>query len=265
MPSPLEALCRRAAGNVLTLAITTLLLASPGIASTTAPAEGQQPTEAQVKAAVAQLHADPNLGVAKKGHRLHWVKSASPQQKPNDNSGAWLRWLAEAISWFATTARALLWVIGILLAGIVGLYIKRFLELRGERPASLRVTMPTHVRDLDIRPESLPDDIGASALEMWERGEHRGALALLYRGALSRLAHVHGVPIRDSSTEGDCLRLATAHLPAAAAAYVARLIRVWQRAVYGNTDPTDEEMRSLCAAFADAVDNPLSAPAEQAA
>ena len=245
------------------LLATTLLLGPPAIADVGAPAATQQPTQEQVKAAVAKLKADPNLGVEKKSHRLHWVNSA--EKKPNENPDDWLHWLADAISWFATTARALLWVIGILLAGIVALYIKRFLELRGERPSPLRVAMPTHVRDLDIRPESLPEDIGSSALELWERGEHRAALALLYRGVLSRLAHVHNVPIRDSSTEGDCLRLANAHLPAAPGAYVARLIRVWQRAVYGNTDPTDEELRSLCAAFADAIDRPVSTPVEQAA
>jgi hypothetical protein len=72
---------------------------------------------------------------------------------------------------------------------------------------------------------------------------------LLYRGLLSRLAHVHAVPIRDSSTEGDCLALAATHLPAARAAYVERLIRVWQRAVYGNIDPTSEEFNSLSTGF----------------
>jgi hypothetical protein len=247
------------------LLVATLLLASPAIADTAPPAAGQQPTREQVKAAVTQLTADPNLGVAQKSHRLRWAKQAPAEKKANDTPADWLRWLAEAISWFATTARALLWVIGVLLAGIVGLYIKRFLEVRGELPSPLRITMPTHVRDLDIRPESLPENIGAAALAMWERGEHRAALALVYRGVLSRLAHVHGVPIRDSSTEGDCLRLANAHLPVAPAAYIARLIRVWQRAVYGNTEPTDEEARSLCATFADALDQPANTPAEQAA
>ncbi len=179
--------------------------------------------------------------------------------------GAWLDWLVGALGWLATTARALLWVIGILLAGILGLYIKRFLELRGAGPSAKPLAMPTHVRDLDIRPESLPDDIGASALGIWERGEHRTALALLYRGALSRLAHVHEVPIRDASTEGDCLSLANGHLPAQSAAYVARLIRVWQRAVYGKADPTDDEVRVLCAGFAEALDKSVGTPAVQAA
>ena len=59
---------------------------------------------------------------------------------------------------------------------------------------------------------AFPPDIGAAARALWDRGEHRAALALLYRGMLSRLAHVHRVPIRDSSTEGDCLALAASHL-----------------------------------------------------
>jgi hypothetical protein len=214
-------------------------------------ADSPQPTAQQVKAAVQKLTQDPNLGSMKKSHRLKWKNKNDPAKKEThkDQGNEWLSWLADAMSWFASTARALLWVIGVLLAGILGLYIKRFLEVRGDRPSALRIVMPTHVRELDIRPESLPDDIGASSLAIWERGEHRAALALLYRGALSRLAHVHGVPIRDSSTEGDCLSLANAHLQAGPAAYVTRLIRVWQRAVYGSVDPAEEEMRSLCAGF----------------
>jgi len=225
------------------------------------------PTEAQVNVALAKIKEDPNLGVTRKRHRLQWKKKNDTSRSANAHSSEWLRWLADAVSWFGTTARALLWVIGILAAGLLGLFIKRFLEVRGDGPAALRVVTPTHVRDLDIRPESLPDDIGASALGMWEHGEHRAALALLYRGTLSRLAHVHGVPIRDSSTEGDCLQLADSHLPAAPSAYVVRLIRVWQRAVYGSADPTEEVMRSLCAEFADALNAPaiIATATEQAA
>jgi hypothetical protein len=223
------------------------------------------PTDAQVKAAVAELAQDPNMGKTEKAHRLQWKHQGDDEPANDKPNGAWLEWIAGALSWFATTARALLWVIGIVLAGILGLYIKRFLEVRGTGPAAMRLAMPTHVRDLDIRPESLPDDVGASAWGIWERGEHRAALALLYRGALSRLAHVHEVPIRDASTEGDCVSLANAHLLAQPAAYVAQLIRVWQRAVYGNANPTDEEIRALCGGFAEALDKSAGTPAMQAA
>ena len=210
-------------------------------------AEAPQPTREEVASAIEKLKADPNLGIDKKTRKL--VRNSQAEPNTPQTSPGWLNWLAGAFGWLAGTARALLWVAGILLVGILALYIKRFVESRGERSVPLRFSMPTHVRDLDIRPESLPYDVGGVALELWERGEHRAALALLYRGLLSRLAHVHAVPIRDSSTEGDCLALAASHLPAARVAYVERLIRVWQRAVYGNIDPTSEEFHSLSTGF----------------
>ena len=266
MPLPVEPVRRQVKRRVGALALATLLSSTSLVMSATDSAQLQdKPTDEQVKAAVARLAQDPNLGKTEKARRLQWKRQTENKHANDPASRAWLEWLTGALSWFATTARALLWVIGILLAGILGLYIKRFLELRGGGPAAKPLAMPTHVRDLDIRPESLPDDIGASALEIWERGEHRTALALLYRGALSRLANVHEVPIRDASTEGDCLSLANAHLPAQSAAYVARLIRVWQRAVYGNAEPADDEMRALCEGFAGALDKSVGTPAVRAA
>ena len=207
MRSEVETRRRRTrAGAGVVLALMTLLTAI-----TTTAAEGPQPTREQVASAVEKLKADPNLGVDQKTRKL--VRNSRPEPNAPQTSPGWLNWIADAFRWLASTARALLWVAGILLAGILGLYIKRFVESRGERSVPLRFSMPTHVRDLDIRPESLPDDVGGAALELWERGEHRAALALLYRGLLSRLAHLHAVPIRDSSTEGDCLALAATHLP----------------------------------------------------
>jgi hypothetical protein len=118
---------------------------------------------------------------------------------------------------------------------------------------------PTHVRDLDIRPETLPTDIGAAARALWDRGDHRAALALLYRGMLSRLAHVHRVPIRDSTTEGDCLVLAANHLSSDTQAYASRLVRVWQRAVYGDETVIPATIHELCDGFARALDRTVPA------
>ncbi len=121
---------------------------------------------------------------------------------------------------------------------------------------------PSFVRDLDIRPESLPADIGAAARSLWDSGEHRSALALLYRGLLSRLVHVHHVPIRDSSTEGDCMTLANRHLVAEdQKIYVTSLVRVWQRAVYGGENIPTESVHALSDEFSRALDSSEVAPA----
>ena len=86
--------------------------------------------------------------------------------------------------------------------------------------------------------------------------------ALLYRGLLSRLVHVHLVPIRDSSTEGDCLSLASRHLKdEERKTYVASLVRLWQRAVYGGEQVPTESVLALCDGFARALDQPEGAAA----
>jgi hypothetical protein len=106
------------------------------------------------------------------------------------------------------------------------------------------------VRELDIRPESLPDDVGAAAAALWKRGEHRAALSLLYRGALSRLVHDHAVPIRAATTEGECLELARRALDADRGEFFTRLVRAWQLAVYGARLPEDADALALCRDFA---------------
>jgi hypothetical protein len=143
---------------------------------------------------------------------------------------------------------------------MLGVYLSRTLRDREKARAAGGLATPTHVQDLDIRPESLPDDIGAAARALWDRGERRAALALLYRGLLSRLAHVHSVPIRDSTTEGACVTLAAAHLSEERHEYVARLVRLWQRSVYGGQDADTAAVYSLCTGFTAALDAPPPAP-----
>jgi len=145
------------------------------------------------------------------------------------------------------------------LAALIGLLVLFIARLRSDTRLETRgskFVAPTHVQDLDIRPESLPPDIGAAGRALWERGDRRAALALLYRGMLSRLAHVHEVPIRDSSTEGDCLALAARTLDPARVAYVTRLVRTWQRFTYGGMSIEEAVAIELFAGFSQNLDGP---------
>jgi hypothetical protein len=76
----------------------------------------------------------------------------------------------------------------------------------------------------------------------------------LYRGLLSRLVHVHGVPIRASSTEGECLALARPRLAEPNARYAARLVEMWGAAVYGGMLPAAGAVAALCGEFAVELD-----------
>jgi len=214
-----------------------------------AQVEGPGPDE--IARALDVVKADPNLATERTIKMLRWRRSAYDKRS---GTPAWLAWLGGLFLWLEQTARILVWCAAVILAGMLVGYILRVVRARGvSRPEALFVA-PTHVQDLDIRPETLPSDIGATARVLWNRGDHRASLALLYRGMLSRLAHVHGVPIRDSSTEGECLALSASHLAQRGHQYVTRLVRVWQRAVYGREAVQAQIVYVLCDDFGAALD-----------
>lgn len=112
-----------------------------------------------------------------------------------------------------------------------------------------RKSFATEVGGLDIRPESLPNDVSASARELWKNGQQRAAIALLYRATLSRLVNTHGMQISQGSTENDCLRLAhIAHrlneFDASRLHIVETCTTTWLSAAYAHRFPADIEQ--LC-------------------
>lgn len=233
-----------------------LLLLLLGLATPAWPADDVF-TAQEVDQAIERVKGDPNLLPERKERRLVWDDAGGDEPEPAD----WIEWLKDLFTWLAGISQMLMWL---LVAGLVAALAIVLVRLFGGRTITEKQTtgaLPTHVRDLDIRPESLPADIGAAARRLWERGEHRAALALLYRGLLSRLAHSFAVPIRDSSTEGDCVALAARTLAGARLEYVRRLVRSWQIATYAGRHLDDALVFELCAEF----DAQLSAPMTEAA
>lgn len=216
-------------------------------------------TRDEIDKASEAIRKDPNLARERTIRTLKWVRKEEDEPRKRDLS--WLNWIGEMFAWMTENGRFLFWGLLAVLAGLLLVYLTRLVRKWSMPERSRRITAPSFVRDLDIRPESLPADIGDAARELWDRGEHRPALALLYRGLLSRLVHVHQVPIKDSSTEGDCLALANRHLKdEERKTYVSGLVRLWQRAVYGGESVPAESVHALCAGFARALDRPEVAP-----
>ena len=235
------------------LVIALLLAVCPPVsAAQRAPAAAAPaPDRAEIARAIDAVKADPNLATERTIKTLRWRQPSSPK---SSRLPWWLQWITGLFAWLGESTRVLVWCAAAGLVGLLAVYLVRIARTRlGRDQDAGAFVVPTHVHDLDIRPETLPDDIGAAARALWERGEQRAALALLYRGMLSRLAHVHAVPIRDSSTEGDCLALATARLPAERSEYLSRLVRAWQRFGYGREAVDTAAVYRLCDEFASAL------------
>jgi hypothetical protein len=250
----------RLPGKLLLAAVVALAAVKAG-AQPTVPTPGEVPAREDVRKALDKVANDPNLAPERTVNMLRFKESEPVTDEPwwwrwvNDAA----RWLRGLFGWLAESGRLVVWVLGTALAALLALYIVRLVRTRGLPRVPKRVAAPSHVRDLDIRPESLPDDVGAAALSLWQSGEQRAALALLYRGLLSRLVHTHSVPIRASSTEGECRALAEQRLAERSAAYAARLIEIWGAAVYGGLEPTDGAVGALCGEFTAALDRDSAA------
>jgi hypothetical protein len=250
---PLKGL-RRPIVRTLTLL---LALASGSVRAQPPPPSGAAGVagDAEIVRALAAVKADPDLAASRTVKTLKWkADAAGPRETPG-----WVQWFAGLASWLNQSTRVLIWIVIAVLLGLLAAFFARSVRTRpaadGRRE---RTITPTHVQDLDIRPETLPPDVGAAARALWDEGHHRTALALLYRGLLSRLAHVHRMPIRDSSTEGECLAFSAGHLPLARHDYVDRLVRVWQHAVYGHEGAQADTVHALCDGFGAALDSAAS-------
>ena len=197
-----------------------------------------------VRAAASAVRADPDLGGVRKQSTWRFRDSGTPD-RPTPPP----RWLMSLARWLAESGRVLVWVLGAVALAVVVVTARRWLALHGDATGTRGARLPSHVRELDIRPESLPADIGAAVRELWLAGDRRAALSLLYRGALSRLVHSYQVAIGDASTEGDCVRLARAALAPPRGDFVTALVEAWQLAVYGGRPLATEHVLRLCADF----------------
>jgi hypothetical protein len=106
--------------------------------------------------------------------------------------------------------------------------------------------LPSELFGLDVRPDSLPDDIGAEALRQVKAGKLRAALSLLYRGSLIRLITEHQLDIPASATEGECLKLVRHHRSTNEADYFGQLTRAWLTTAYAHLLPDARRIEQLC-------------------
>jgi hypothetical protein len=261
----MHSLRRQATIFMLTAALLATSMTAAAAEQSLLPAsQGAGPTIDQIETAMQQLRLDPNLEPERKVRTLKWLSDDKP--RPESEIPAWLLWLQGLLRWIASSARAILWILAGLLAALVAVYLLRLLRSRAANAGDDVFNAPSHVRDLDIRPESLPTDIGAAALALWQQGEQRRALALLYRGLLSRMVHTYRAPAPHSTTEGECIALARRCLSATAGEFSAVLVTTWQRAVYGGQMPATAHVQALCAGFAPTLDEPsANTPAHQGA
>jgi hypothetical protein len=125
--------------------------------------------------------------------------------KSNNEMPEWMKVLSII---FAKIIEYALWVL--LFLALLSLYLTRHQWLylfSAEKDKKEEYQAPDILFGMDVREESLPDDIIGAAKLLWQQQKARESLSLLYRGALVHLLNKEKLALENSHTEGDILKL----------------------------------------------------------
>jgi len=219
---------------------------TPSIAPSPVAAASAGPTvRSKEKITITQVLASPDFNEFIDGKQ--WVPRNKPDRKDDAKRRDYSRWsdlIENAIRFFTELVRGGIWVIAVLVLGWL-LYIlaRHFGWFKGA--FTMQRAKPDVLFGLDLRPETLPDDVPGAARALLARGDMRAALALLYRAALSYLIHERDLDIAAGDTEGDCSRRVARAGPPALSAYFDRLMDAWQLIAYAGRKPQVAQVTQL--------------------
>lgn len=118
-----------------------------------------------------------------------------------------IKWLSDIVSFISMIIEAALWLIPVLVVFYLYRYRRVWLNLiqKNTLKKSER-ELPETLFGLDVRKESLPDNIEKAAQQLWLEKQYREAVSLLYRGALIALFKKYRFELPPGATEQDCIR-----------------------------------------------------------
>jgi hypothetical protein len=201
------------------------------------PARAAEPPAKAIK----EVLASPDFGELRK--EMRWQPRNRDEQQPERDTSD-RSWMNSIVNALAELARVLAY--GIMGAGVF-LLVRFLLKQFGYvgRAVQEEQAPPEVLFGLDVRPESLPDDLAGVAAAV-ARTDPVAALSLLYRGALATLIHRDRLAVDSGDTEGDCVRRVESERPPPLGAYFRRLVAEWTAAAYGHRTPVPESIASLC-------------------
>ncbi len=224
---------KRLAQRLTKVAVVLVALVSIGIIGTARAQEPKPPADV-----IKEVKANPDF-------KVHTVTERVPKKKTTSSSmPAWLANFGQILALVFQICAV------VLLLGLLGWVIWRYRHVfkihgaidEGDRfIPSARVVM-----GMEVSSVSLPDDVPTAAWSLWQEGRHQEALALLYRGSISRVMEIARVEILESDTEGDCLRRVQSAGAVAHPDYFRGITGAWIRLAYAGVSPADAEVHALC-------------------
>ncbi len=201
----------------------------------------------QSKKVIEAVMNDPVFNRIKEIETLEYTGDMNQSEPEYDH--LWLTDIMESMGkTLAFIFEIALWMIA-LMALVLLLKYRHHLHFGFGSISHSKNTQPEVLLGLDIREESLPDNIIEQVLKLYHAHDHRSAMALLYRATLSKLVQEYHFDLKKGATEGDCLTLVTKKLPLSSQEkghYFKELTQVWQLTAYAHQMISEEKIMDLC-------------------
>jgi len=118
-----------------------------------------------------------------------------------------MNWLTGFVAFISMIIEAALWLAPLLAVFYLYRYREYWLRLiKGEPLRTEEILLPETLFGLDVKRDSLPDDIESAARQFWKNNQPREAVSLLYRGAIVVLFERYRFELPSGATEQDCIR-----------------------------------------------------------
>ena len=204
----------------------------------------QNQAESKEKSIISAVKADPVFGGEKEETEWRYINPAQDAAQP-DHPPSWISSLLDIIELLSRALRVLVWIAFTIFLSLL-IYLAYRYRHMWMGSAKDRVKPPNFLFGLDVRPDSLPEDVVSAALQELAKGNTPGTLSLLYRAALVSLIHRSQLEFRAGHTEDDCLRLVLAAVDANCSGYFAELLDAWKLTAYAHEYPPEPVLEALC-------------------
>ena len=143
---------------------------------------------------------------------------------------------------YLCSAVALIWLIYHYRQGIRSVF-SSLPKIKGKKAEKPKVLF-----GLDVQQDTLPDNVPAEAVRLWDQGHIRSAIGLLYRATLSELIHSHSFHFHPGNTERECAALVAERTDILQPlnSYVQNLTEQWQLLAYAHRPPPRKAFEYLC-------------------
>lgn len=204
-----------------------------------AASQANQPAFAR---AVAQAYAHPDFGQQRQ--RSERVRQEQEQETPGKPRQKRFGDLVEMVAGVvASIGSLLLYALLAIALVLILLAARRWLPwLRWQRTSASETAIEQHTLSL---PDTLPDGIAERALQLWQQGHGRQAMALLYRGSVAALDRLGQQPLPAGATEAQCLRAARRLPEASQRELFADTVRSWQQTAWAGQLPSQAGFEQL--------------------